>query len=63
MIKSNNDNVLGLDEFTLKTSDEFMLGITIDWKLIFSKYIKSLCKRAGQKVSSLSPISPHLHEN
>ena len=63
MIKSNNDNILGFDEFTLKTSDEVMLGITIDRKLIFSKYIKSLCKKAGQKVSSLSPISPYLHEN
>ena len=63
MIKSNNDTILGLDEFTLKTSDEVMLGITIDRKLIFSKYIKSLCEKTGQKASSLSPISPYLHEN
>ena len=65
MSKNSDDNdTLSLNEFNLKKSDyEIILGITIDQKLIFNKHIKNLCKKAGQKLSALLRISPHLDEN
>ena len=41
MVKSNNDNILGLNEFTLKTSDEVMLGIK---QLTGNYYLASISK-------------------
>ena len=65
MGKNSYDNdTLSLNEFNLKNSDhEIILGITIDRKLTFNKYIKNLCKKAGQKLSTLLRISPYLDEN
>ena len=65
MGKNSYDNdTLSLNEFNLKNSDhEIILGITIDGKLTFNKYIKNLRKKAGQKLSALLRISPYLDEN
>ena len=40
--------------------EEVILGITIDNKLTFDSHIKSICRKAGQKLSALSRISPYL---
>ena len=65
MGKNSYDNdTLILNEFNFKNSDhEIILGITTDRKLTFNKYMKNLCKKAGQKLSALLRISPYLHEN
>ena len=36
------------------------LGITKDRKLLFHQHIKSICKKAGQKLGALLRISPYL---
>ena len=40
--------------------EEVILRITIDNKLTFDSHIKSICRKAGQKLSALSRISPYL---
>ena len=40
--------------------EEVILGITIDNKLTFDSHIKSICRKADQKLSALSRISPYL---
>ena len=42
------------------SKEELILGITIDSKLTFDSHIKSICRKAGQKLISLSRISPYL---
>ena len=42
------------------SKEEVILGITIDNKLTFDSHIKSICRKAGQKLSALSRISPYL---
>ena len=62
----NSDGIdtLSSNEFNLKNSDyEIILGITIEQKLTFTKHIKNLCKKAGQKLCALLRISPYLDEN
>ena len=45
----------------LKSSkEEVILGITIDNNLTFDSHIKSICRKAGQKLSARSRISPYL---
>ena len=38
-----------------------ILIVTIDNKLVFSSYIRELCKKASQKISTLSRISNQLN--
>ena len=42
------------------SKEEAILGINIDNKLTFDSHIKSMCRKAGQKLSAPSKISPHL---
>ena len=65
MSKKNDDSdTLSLNEFNLKNSDfEIILGITIDQKLTSNKHIKSLCQKAGQKLSVPLRLSPYVNEN
>ena len=42
------------------SKEEAILGINIDNKLTFDSHIKSMCRKAGQKLSALSRISPYL---
>ena len=42
------------------SKEEVILGITIDNKLTFDSHIKSMCRKAGQKLSAVSRISPYL---
>ena len=39
-----------------------ILGIKIDRKLSFHQHIKSISKKAGQKLSALLRISPYLKD-
>ena len=48
-----------IEIFSLENSkEEVMLGITVDNKLTFDSHIKDICRKAGQKLSALSRISP-----
>ena len=40
-----------------------ILGVTIDNKLTFKSHIKNLCKKASQKIGSLSRLSNHLNNS
>ena len=42
------------------SKEEVTLGITIASKLTFDSHIKSTCRKAGEKLSVLSRISPYL---
>ena len=49
---------LVLDKITLSVSaSETLIGIFIDEKLTFSKHIKNLCKRTGQKINVLARLA------
>ena len=52
--------ILKFENVCLENSKEVILGITIDNKLTFDSHIKSMCRKAGQKLSALSRISPYL---
>ena len=43
--------------------EEIILGISIDNKLTFDGHIKSIYRKAGQKLSALSRIWPYLETN
>ena len=38
------------------TGDISLLGVNIDEHLVFSKYLRELCKKASQRVSVLSRL-------
>ena len=42
------------------SNNEKLLAVLTDKKLSFDVHIKSLCKKAGQKLSALSRISSYL---
>ena len=60
--KNLDDNeVLNFNELTVKSSKEVeILGIKIDNNLNFNNHIKSICRKAGQKLSALLRISSNL---
>ena len=46
------------DNITIKnTSEENILGITIDNKLTFKSHLKNICKKANQKLNALARIT------
>ena len=47
----------------INSKEEEVLGIKIDRKLPFHQHIKSISKKAGQKLSALLRISPYLKNN
>ena len=52
---------MSIDKLTLRNSNkEEILGIIIDRKLTFHQHIKSICRKAGQKLSALIRLSPCL---
>ena len=59
--KNTESDVFKFENVCLENSkEEVILGITIDNKLTFDSHIKSMCRKAGQKLSALSRISPYL---
>ena len=61
--KNLDDNeVLNFNNITINSSNEVeILGIKIDNNLNFSNHIKSICRKAGQKLSALVRISSKLN--
>ena len=45
------------------SKEEFILGITINKKFNFDSHIRSMCKKAGQKLNTLSIISTFLNKD
>ena len=61
--RSNSDTI-NLNEAKLASSSyEKLLGTLIDRDLSFDKHIKSLCRKAGQKLNALARISNYLTHN
>ena len=59
--KNTECDIFKFENVCLENSkEEVILGITIDNKLTFDSHIKSMCRKAGQKLSALSRISPYL---
>ena len=61
--KNLDDNeVLNFNNLIIKSSKEVeILGIKIDKNLNFNNHIKSICRKAGQKLSALLRISSNLN--
>ena len=54
--KNTESDIFKFENVCLENSkEEVILGITIDSKLTFDSHIKSMCRKAGQKLSRLSP--------
>ena len=54
----SNDVSVNVGRITIKEStEEKLLGVILDKKLCFKQQIKSMCKKAGQKLHALSRIS------
>ena len=61
MEKNTGSDIFEFENVCLENSkEEVILGITIDNKITFDSHIKSICRKAGQKLSALSRISPYL---
>ena len=49
------------DNYNIKNSKcEKLLGIRIDNKLNFNTYVDVICKKAGQKLDTLSRVTPFM---
>ena len=58
----DDNDVLNFNNLIIKSSKEVqILGIKIDKNLNFSNHIKSICRKAGQKLSTLVRISSSLN--
>ena len=64
----SNDVSLDIGRITIKKStEEKLLGVNLDKELCFKQQVKSICKKACQKLHALSRIScfldaDHLNE-
>ena len=45
------------------SKEQKILGVTIDNKLNFKSHISELCKKASQKIATLSRLSSYLHNS
>ena len=58
--RSNSDTINVNGRKLVSSSYEKLHGILIDRDLSFDKHIKSLCRKAGQKLNALTRISNYL---
>ena len=59
----NGIETLSFNDLPLKNSIEVeILGITLDRSMGFKTHIKNICRKTGQKLSSLLRISPYLDQ-
>ena len=58
--RSNSDTINLNGTKLASSSYEKLLGILIDRDLSFDKHIKSLCRKAGQKLNALTRIINYL---
>ena len=45
------------------SSEEKILGITIDNKLKFKSHVRNLCKKASKKIRALSRLTNYLNDS
>ena len=58
---THDEDVFYYDNLTLKNSnEEEILEVTIDRKLTFYQQVKTMCRKAGQRLSALLRLSPDL---
>ena len=61
---THDEDVFYCDNITLKNSNEEEIsGVTLDRKLTFHQHVKSMCRKAGQNLSTLLRLSPYLDIN
>ena len=61
---AHDEDVFYYDNLTLKNSnEEEILGVIIDRKLTFHQHIKKMCRKAGQKLSTLLRLFQYLDTN
>ena len=46
-----------------KSKEQIILGVIIDNKLNFKSYISELCKKASQKIATLSRLSSYIYNS
>ena len=62
--KNTENETYFLDDTEIKnSSEEKILGITIDNKLKFKSHVKNLCKKASQKIGALSRLTDYLNDS
>ena len=62
LLTSSSDKVsICVDNYNIKSSKcEKHLGIKIDNKLNFNTHVDEICKKAGQKLNTLSRVTPYM---
>ena len=64
LVSTNEKMHLNVGEIEISNSKcEKLLGIKIDSKLLFDGHVKSLCKKASQKLNALSRVAYQLDFN
>ena len=62
--RNTENDKFKFDNLLLEKSKEVVvLGITIDKKLTFDSHIKSICRKAGQKLGALLRITNYLNSS
>ena len=51
------------DNIEMKSEEEKILGVIIDSKLKFKSHVKNLCKKASQKIWTLSHLITYLNDS
>ena len=61
LLLNNNCKKINIGEFEIESStQDKLLGITIDNNLNFASYVENLCKNASRKIHALARISPYI---
>ena len=61
LLSGNSRATAAIENRYIESEDEqVLLGITIDSSLTFENHINSICKKASQKLNSLSRIAPYM---
>ena len=62
IMSTENAPELQIGDLLIKTrSSEKLLGVKIDYKLTFDEHVKSLCKKANNKLRSLARSTPYMN--
>ena len=62
--RNTTNDKFEFDNFLLENSkEEDVLGLTIDNKLKFDSHIKNICRKVGQKLSTLLRITNYLNSS
>ena len=60
---TENDKFQFDNLFFKNSTEEVLLGVTIDKKLIFDSHIKNICRKNGQKLGVLLRITNYLNSS